>query len=136
MKKEIYFCDRCGKEIVNYKALENDVFAGKIHKDLCDDCCRELETIVNDWLTQKPEPVQEEAAPKAKGGRARKQFDIDMGKVGALKRAGWQMEKIAEEFGCSVQTLRNRIREELEKDANALSPSYNDPDYWKEDKTA
>ena len=136
MKKEIYFCDRCGKEIMNYKTLENDVFAGHIHKDLCDDCCRELEAIVNDWLAPKPEPVQEEAAPKAKGGRARKQFDIDMGKVGALKRAGWTDAKIAEEFHCSVSTLRNRVREELELKAKSPNKAPDSPNYWGEQEEA
>lgn len=34
---------------------------------------------------------------------------IDVGKLGALYRAGWEPKKIADELGCSTQTVRNYI---------------------------
>lgn len=34
---------------------------------------------------------------------------IDAGKLGALYRAGWEPKKIAEDLGCSTQTVRNYI---------------------------
>ena len=43
------------------------------------------------------------AAPKPKK-------DIDMGKVKALRKAGWTLEKIADEMGCSAQTIANKLK--------------------------
>lgn len=34
---------------------------------------------------------------------------IDVGKLGALYRAGWEPKKIADDLGCSTQTVRNYI---------------------------
>lgn len=60
------------------------------------------------------EPEQEEAVEpvkeKIKNGRpqgAKKR--IDWGKVGACYRAGWSAEKIADEVGASVLTIRAGI---------------------------
>lgn len=60
---------------------------------------------------QKKEP-EEVAKPKAAAkpkkktvSKARK--EIDMGKVGALRNAGWSWEKIGDEFSVSAQTVIN-----------------------------
>ena len=43
-----------------------------------------------------------------------KRIIIDLGKVRALRAAGWSFEKIADEFGCSAQTIINHLnRDEL-----------------------
>lgn len=43
-----------------------------------------------------------------------KRIIIDLGKVKALRTAGWSFEKIADEFGCSAQTIINHLnRDEL-----------------------
>lgn len=34
---------------------------------------------------------------------------LDDGKIGALRRAGWSLAKIADEMGCSAQTVANRL---------------------------
>ena len=34
---------------------------------------------------------------------------IDNGKIKALRDAGWSYEKIADEVGCSPQTVANRL---------------------------
>lgn len=39
---------------------------------------------------------------------------LDMGKVHALKDAGWSADKIGLEFGVSGQTILNRLKEEEE----------------------
>lgn len=34
---------------------------------------------------------------------------LDDGKIRALRKAGWTLEKIADEMGCSPQTVKNRL---------------------------
>ena len=41
-----------------------------------------------------------------------KRVQLDMGKVKALRNAGWSFEKIAEEFKCSTQTIINHLNKE------------------------
>ena len=65
----------------------------------------------------KPEPKtkpakQPKAEPK-KGGPA----GIDHGKLIALHKAGWSIEKIADEMGCTTTTVRNHIRQEEQNGA-------------------
>ena len=75
------------------------------------------------------EPVLAEARPlaepqpehKKRGGS--KPLQLDMGKIGALSRAGWSVEKIAEEMGVSGQTIRNRLNDMKKKgDENDQGP--------------
>ena len=40
-----------------------------------------------------------------------KRRKLDDGKMLALRKAGWSYEKIADEMGCSTQTVINHIRE-------------------------
>lgn len=65
--------------------------------------------------TEKYEPVIEKR-PKKQGG-ADKRY-IDMGKVHALKDAGWSVKKIAEEMGVSQGMIYERLKEEREKEEN------------------
>lgn len=62
--------------------------------------------------TEKYEPVIEKR-PKKQGGTDRRM--IDMGKVHALKDAGWSVKKIAEEMGVSQGMIYERLKEEREK---------------------
>ena len=55
---------------------------------------------------EKPQP-KPKAAPK-KPGRKAKPFDL--GKALACKKAGWSVEKIADELGCSTQTVYTNLR--------------------------
>lgn len=36
---------------------------------------------------------------------------LDVGKIRALHNAGWPNSKIAEEMGCSAQTIANKLKE-------------------------
>lgn len=36
----------------------------------------------------------------------------DIGKLKACREAGWSVKKLAEEFGCSEQTVRNSLKQE------------------------
>lgn len=52
-------------------------------------------------LAEKPAPKTKKIGPKKK----------DLGKVKALREAGWPVTKIADEFGVAEQTVRNWIKE-------------------------
>ena len=56
---------------------------------------------------------QPKAESKKKGGPA----GIDHGKLIALHKAGWSIEKIADEMGCTTTTVRNHIRQEEQNGA-------------------
>ena len=51
----------------------------------------------------------EETEPPAEKPKKSK---IDSGKIGALYRAGWTLTKIADEIGCSIQTVSNVLKRE------------------------
>lgn len=62
-------------------------------------------------LTVGGEPVLAEPQPEPKKRGGSKPLQLDMGKIGALSKAGWSVEKIAEEMGVSGQTIRNRLND-------------------------
>lgn len=60
--------------------------------------------------TEKPEPKPAPAKPKKsakKPGPKKKQLDI--GKMNALRKAGWSIPKIADEMGVSAPTIRKHL---------------------------
>lgn len=57
------------------------------------------------------EPVLAEPNPEPKKRGGSKPLQLDMGKIVALSRAGWSVEKIADEMGVSGQTIRNRLND-------------------------
>ena len=50
------------------------------------------------------------AAPKAEPKKQGAKKELDMGKAKALRKAGWTLEKIADEMGCSAQTIANKLK--------------------------
>ena len=60
-------------------------------------------------ITPKEEPKPKKAPDPKKQG-AKKALDI--GKVKALRKAGWTFDKIADEMGVSPQTIANRLKGE------------------------
>ena len=63
----------------------------------------------------KTEPkvkTKPKAEPKKSGPAG-----IDHGKLIALHKAGWSIEKIADEMGCTTTTVRNHIRQEEQNGA-------------------
>ena len=61
------------------------------------------------------EPVLAEPQTEQPKRGGSKPLQLDMGKIGALHRAGWSVEKIAEEMGVSGQTIRNRLNDMKKK---------------------
>lgn len=62
-------------------------------------------------LTPKPKPEQKTESKKPAPKKPAGKINIDMGKVKALRNAGWSFDKIADEMGCSSQTIANRLKE-------------------------
>ena len=111
MKKITYYCDRCSKQITG-DVFQLGTFYGDqgVPEDGWDiergaELCRECYDIIDDAvmaairMISKPESKQKKTAKK----------DIDMGKVKALRKAGWTLEKIGDEFSVSAQTIANHI---------------------------
>lgn len=132
MRKLTFYCDKCGKQIAGPKhqlgAFWTDVeepsdddWELNVGADLCEDCFKECNEML-EWFVKNPQhhftcPAAEEA-PKPKktymkhgtGTKSRKK-DLDLGRMAALRNAGWSYEKIADDLGCSAQTVANRMEE-------------------------
>ena len=85
--------DACTKERAVYKLTPVTM----------DDTIRELTKarFIIEEATEKPQKAKKEPARK-----------IDHGKIMALHRAKWTPSRIAEEIGCSLQTVINHIKQE------------------------
>ena len=57
-----------------------------------------------DLDAKKPEPKKEKPAVKRE--------PVDHGRIVALYNAGWSMDKIADDVGCSAQTVANHLKKE------------------------
>ena len=129
MKKIIYYCDRCHREIdgrpvkLVVERWDEDGFVVEFPEDIAkayaadlsdkDYCVECFETIAKLIMpeefdtAEEPEPIEEEPEPdKPKRKRAQ---NIDMGKVGALYRSGKNAQWIADDMGISVKTIYNAL---------------------------
>jgi len=74
--------------------------------------------ILDTFEDEKPKPASKPTAPMEREARpkqtkpkpGRKPFDT--GKLGALRKAGWSVIKIADEMQVSEQTVRNYMKKE------------------------
>ena len=69
----------------------------------------EIRALLTDAAPEKvivPAPEPEPKKPK--------KIDIDMGKVKALRGAGWTIERIADDLRVSPSTIYSRLKEENE----------------------
>lgn len=71
----------------------------------------------------KPEPKEYKTKiePKTKPKTEPKKSGVDHGKLIALWKAKWSIEKIADEMGCTTTTVRNHIRQEEQNGADSSS---------------
>ena len=104
--------------------------------DLCEDCAKALNEFIypvdpeeeedledfeeEEDIEDEPEeePEEEPFIPKKFTARLKKDLlkkpkkTYDIGKIKALRDAGWTLKKIAEEMGgCSPQTIANKLKE-------------------------
>ena len=63
-------------------------------------------------LITAPKPDEPKPEPKPAPKKSTKK-DLDMGKVRALRDAGWSLAAIAEEMGVSQQTIANRLMKDV-----------------------
>ena len=125
MRKITFYCDRCGKMVDGMKYqlavywtseedLNLDPWELETGADLCRDCYKEIDDMVA-FMVENPtihfDGGKQIAPkdPKKQNNRAK----LDIGKIGALLRAGWSMSKIADEMGVSAQTIANHKEEAL-----------------------
>ena len=71
----------------------------------------EVVTLYPKEETEKPVKVEPKPELKPKQRKAVNRKELDMGKVKALRAAGWSFEKIADEMGCAPQTIANHLKE-------------------------
>ena len=112
MKKTIYICDLCGRQMmIPYLQISIEAEEGETEeRDLCEACTMRI---------RKPEKDAEPHEEKPKKARkAPKREPVDRGKVMALAQAKWPVTKIADEMGCSAQTIYNIINAEARKEAD------------------
>lgn len=127
MRKVTIFCDRCGKQIDTismwlhtfiYEPPETED-ADNVEEgaELCSDCYNEIDNMVA-FMVKNPtihfaggKPI--EAEPE-KPKRAAKKKTLDLGKMAALRNAGWSYRKIADELGCSDVTVAAHMEEAQE----------------------
>lgn len=123
------FCDRCGKEIkeksagyvaTNHRNRENGELQlqNKFEKkDFCVNCMNEIEK----FIKTNPEVVKVKSEPEERPETKEKK-KVDIGKIMALKNAGWTNKSIAEEMGMTqnavaVQICTFRKKQAAEKGA-------------------
>lgn len=122
MIKTMRLCDRCGREITGgiYYTVTACMIAEHLTKtersfDYCESCGTEViaglgKTRASSVTAADPEESPKQAEPaegKKKGGR--KKIKLDLGKVGALYRAGWTIAKIADEMGVGSSTIQRAL---------------------------
>ena len=123
MRKITIFCDRCGKQIrlvskllttfsYNVDNME-DPEAVDDGAELCIDCFNEIDDMVA-FMVKNPtihfDGGKQIGSEPEKSKRTKKK-DLDLGRMAALRNAGWSLEKIADELRCSAQTVANRMEE-------------------------
>lgn len=103
MKQIVYICDKCGGAIKGkIDAIDDYTVKTKDHiivvdgVDLCPKCVNQLKEMLSAWIENE------------EMSNARRM--LDDGKIGALREAGWSLKAIAEEMGCSIQTVSNHLK--------------------------
>ena len=129
MKKYIYICDRCGEEIKGHvhqilAMVKNDsddnyteALDGQREKHYCTKCMTDiidsLSRPTGDVKTEKPKRhyTKHIDAPKKHRGRPRKSVEpvvgdgIDLSRVGALRKAGWNDNDITDDMRTTVAEI-------------------------------
>ena len=127
MRKVTIFCDRCGKQIDTISMwLHTFIYEPQETEDadnveegaeLCPDCYNEIDNMV-DFMVKNPtihfDGGKQIGAEPEKPKRIVKKKDLDLGKMAALRNAGWSYRKIADELGCSDVTVSARMEEAQE----------------------
>lgn len=116
-------CDFCGKEIIgsviriNANVVDNntgdfiDEFDIKQNeRDYHMECAKKILEFANVGISQedKEESVKETKQPTEEES-AKKKKKLDIGKIFALKNAGWTYKKIADEMGTTPESIASTV---------------------------
>ena len=122
MKKTITICDKCGKEIPEGVSVQ--IIEGI---DICAKCWPKMKAVLLEWLNAETEKQTAKAAQADKQkAAAPKPPAVDLGKMQALRDAGWSMEKIAEEMGCDKAFVKEHTHAPEKKKRYPLESFTND----------
>lgn len=127
MRKITFYCDRCGKQIekevnnigVRFLNTEGVEVDNEFGAELCADCYNEIEEMITFMMLNPTihfdggKQIEQEKPKKTHGGD-KKSLKLDLGKMAALRNAGWSYDKIAQEMHCSAQTVSNHMDEAQE----------------------
>lgn len=134
-------CDRCGKEIkehgedigyiimgVNVNPMKGVVLMQgddrlNIDSHYCQGCMNEIKAFIQNrkniglLSVNQPKAVSgpNETASKHEETERKRRKRIDIGKIMALKNAGWSNVKIADEMGMNPQAVANAIYQHKKK---------------------
>lgn len=138
-------CDRCSKEIsdgnvgyiaTNWRSMEDGSLLGDNpheEKHFCSSCMKEIEEFViktpenviktSESVSETPESVSKgdesvsicEEPPAEQEEPKGKRKPIDVGKIMALKNAGWKNKDIADEMHMEPQAVANVIYQQKRK---------------------
>lgn len=142
-------CDRCSKEIsdgnigyiaTNWRSVEDgSLLDDNPHeaKHFCSSCMKEFEEFViktpenviktSENVSETPEsvpkevesvPDSEEQPPEQEETKGKRR-QIDVGKIMALKNAGWKNKDIADEMHMEPQAVANVIYQQKKKEQSA-----------------
>lgn len=123
LKKTLYICNRCSKEIKtegtriipHFFDLATDEMLGEIEVPdrnihFCMGCTKKI----MEEILKTPEEKPPDNTRKT-GKRPKKRERLDAGKVMALHRAGWDNGKIADEMGVTERQIYQCIRYQIKK---------------------
>lgn len=121
MQKLIFYCDKCGELIGEDKnvAMILDFGDGSDKKiDLCPECMEKYWDLCQAFIAGKKievqyEDEQKEPVAKSKKAKGKSRVKLDLGRIGALRSAGWSVKAIAEEMKCSENTIYNHLDEAM-----------------------
>ena len=74
----------------------------------------EVRALLTDATPEKVIVQAPEMDPEPEPKKTNKKIPLDMGKVKALRKAGWTVEKIADDLRVSPSTIYSRMKEENE----------------------
>lgn len=70
---------------------------------------RALEILLSEEAQAKEAPAPEKEKTKEAPEKKKKKPSVDTGRIEALRKGGWRIANIAEDVGCSQQTVRNHL---------------------------
>lgn len=131
MRKTTWYCDCCGRQIVGTVRVlaihyyPDDAADNPIDEEegahLCTLCFDRVDDAIACAIYKDKPPVEEppkqDPPPKKKKPAANKK-PLDLGKIAALRNAGWSFDAIGDEMGVTGSTIRNHIDEAMEFLAN------------------